>query len=400
MKIGIFSDTWLPNINGVTFSIINEIKALEDQHEFVLFVPKTHQRKLGLKVDCPVYEVSGFEFPSYPGYRISFPLSGVLKKAIKNHHLDFLHIHSPFSLGYYGLFAKKLCRLPSAATFHTWLSEYVGHLTAGFAEETVKELLEVPTWKYTRWFYGKNEIVITPSKMFEREMNRWSVNNAVAVPNPISPVFFNHKAKKEQVTAFKKKFGIPQDKTVLLYVGRISFEKRLETLFKAYKNLESTKYGKELFLVVVGDGPHLNSYKKLAISLELKNCVFTGYWAHQNLPTVYYSGDIFISPSDTETQGLTYIEAMASRVPVIGTKAGGVVDYIQHGYSGLLACERTPEEFEKLIIYALENKDKMEKITSNAAKVAENYSYKGFRKNMNSAFKLAIEIHREKKMVS
>ncbi|MFW9995853.1 MAG: glycosyltransferase [Candidatus Odinarchaeota archaeon] len=391
MRIAIFSDTWLPNINGVTFSIINEIKALENQHDFLLFVPKTQKQALGFKIDCPTYEITGFDLPTYPGYRISLPCSRKLKKAIKQHQIDFLHIQSPFSLGYYGLLAKKLLRVPSVATFHTWLSEYVGHLTGGFKEELVKELLEKPTWKYTRWFYGLNEVVITPSRMLEREMKRWGIKKASAVPNSISPVFFQQKNRKEQVVAFKKKFSIPLDKTVLLYVGRISFEKRLETLLEAYKSLENTNYGKKLFLVVVGDGPHLDHYKKLAVSLGLKNYVFTGYWAHQNLPVVYAAGDIFAAPSDTETQGLTYIEAMASGVLVIGTKAGGVVDYIKHGHSGLLVKERNPVEFEKMIAFALENEAEMAVIKRNAAKIAENYSYKGFRRNMNAVFKRALD---------
>ncbi|MHA1448266.1 MAG: glycosyltransferase [Candidatus Hodarchaeales archaeon] len=397
MIIGIFSDTWLPNINGVTFSIINEIKALSDQHEFVLFVPKTADQDLGMSVDCPVYSISSFDLPFYPGYRVSLPFSSILKNSAKDHPIDFIHIHSPFFLGYYGLMAKKLFRIPSIATYHTWLSEYAGHITRGFAEERVKKFLEIPIWKYTKWFFSQSEFNTTPSVILEQEMKRWSVPDVISLPNPISPIFFDHQSTKSKSASFKKKFGIPADKKLILYVGRISFEKRLETLFKAYKNLQDKSSLKEdIFLAIVGEGPHLDSYRKMAVDLGLKDYKFTGYVNHNDLPSVYAAGDVFVSPSDTETQGLTYIEAMASGVTVIGTKAGGVIDYIKHGETGLLAQERTPEQFEQLITFSLENEKEMEKIKTKAKAVADKYSYDSFKRTLNTIIDQACEKYRKK----
>lgn len=376
--------------------MINEIKALKE-HECVVFVPKVNKGKFNWDFPCTTYEFPSIIFPAYPGYNISIP-SGLLKRALKKEkRLDLIHIQTPFTAGYLGLLAAQIHKTPTVMTYHTWLSEYVGHLLVGFAEQTMKKWLNAPTWSYTRLLYNRVDAVIAPSKMLTKELYEHNVNkdHLFAVPNSISPIFFEKNVI--QKNKFRKMFKIPLDKTVIIYIGRISYEKRLESLLQSYNELKQKD--DNLHLVIVGDGPHLSMYKQSAEKLKLKDCIFTGFYPHDNLPEAYQAGDIFVSPSDTETQGLTYIEAMSQGVPVIGVKAGGVVDYVIHGENGLLAKTRNSEHIKEEIERLLYDKDLQAKLQKNGLKTAHNYSLEGFGKNLQNVFDYAIKRYYEKHKV-
>ena len=388
MRIGLFSDTWLPNINGVVTSLLNQIKILEqDGHDVFLFVPRTAQDKLEqVPENITIYEFPGLEFPSYPGYKMSLPIG--LRKIIKTQRLDILHSHSPFLQGWNCMMVKQVQKIPMVATYHTHLAEYTGHIFKGIAEEHVKHILGGFMWAFTKNQYNKFDLIFTPSKIMKLELEQHGLHPVIEMPNPISSVFLE---KQNDVVARKRKiresFKVPENSRILLYVGRISFEKRLEVLLEAYKNLES-KYD-DLYLVIVGDGPQLGMYKKKAVSLNLKKYIFTGYVGHSHLPIVYQLGDIFISPSDTETQGLTFIEAMSQGCPVVAVKARGPADFIIHNKNGFFSKTLNPSEFEELIDQLLKNPDKLSTIKDNAIRTAENYNYDAFRKNLYKGYEEA-----------
>lgn len=395
MKIALFSDTWLPNVNGVVTSLLNQIKILEqDGHEVFLFVPKTSENKLEQVPDnITIYEFPGVEFPSYPGYKMSLPIG--LRKVIKTQRFDILHSHSPFLQGWFCMMVKQVQKVPMVTTYHTHLAEYTGHIFKGIAEERVKHVLNGFMWAFTRNQYNKFDLIFTPSKVMKLELEQHGLDPVIEMPNPISSVFL----EKQTDIEYKKKkiresFKVPKNARVLLYVGRISFEKRLEVLLEAYKNLEK-KYS-DLYLVIVGDGPQLGMYKKKAKTLELQNYIFTGYIHHSQLPIVYQLGDVFISPSDTETQGLTFIEAMSQGCPVIAIKARGPADFIVHNKNGFFSKTLQPSEFELLIDKVLQNPEKWKGIRENAIKTAEKYNYDAFRKNLYHGYEEATTLYQEK----
>jgi 1,2-diacylglycerol 3-alpha-glucosyltransferase len=394
-RIGIFSDTWLPNINGVVFSILNQIKTLQDEHELFLFVPKTHENKMEeIPKNVTVFEFPGLTFPSYPGYMMSYP-NPKLGRIAKKYRFDILHSHSPFLQGWYCMTIRKIQKIPMVATFHTHLAEYAGHILKGFAEETVKHILYGVTWGAIKNQYNKYDMVFTPSKMMCRELEQHGVSPVLEMPNPISPVFLENLQNLDSMKQkFRRRFGIPESATLLIYVGRIAFEKRLEVLLEAYKELQ--KKNSNLFLAIVGDGPQLGMYKRKAEKLNLKNYVFTGYVMHNILPIVYQTGHVFISPSDTETQGLTFIEAMSQGCPVIAVKARGVVDYIKDKENGLFAENLDPKEFEELIAYAINSPNELDRIKRNAIKTAAQYNYINFKKRLLKGYKKAIDRWRER----
>ncbi|MFW9927816.1 MAG: glycosyltransferase [Candidatus Thorarchaeota archaeon] len=390
MRIGIFSDTWLPNINGVTFSILNQLKALYKEHDLFLFVPKTYKDKFEKIPDSvTVFEFTGVMFPNYPGYLMSIPPVRSLRKIISSYRFDLIHTHTPFLQGWYGLLTRHVQKIPIVTTFHTHIVEYLGHFTKGIAEEQVKRLLGEPAWTLIRMQYNKHNAIITPSSVMKEELEGHGVKNVISVPNPISPLFFNEYEKiSSQARKFRKRFNIPNDATLILYVGRIAFEKRLEVLFEAYKSLKN-KYS-NLFLAIVGDGPQFGMYKEKAAKMHLNDYIFTGYIHHRQLPAVYHSGNVFVSPSDTETQGLTFIEAMSQNLPVIGVHSRGVSDSITHLKNGYLTKTLNPNEFESMISYVFENPEKVKLVLKEAKKTASLFSYNGYRQRLSEAYSLAI----------
>jgi len=396
LKIAIFTDSWVPNLNGVVISLINEIMNLRNKHEFVVFAPKLKQANPFRIEGIPIYELKSFPFPPYPGYNIAYPTL-LLTKALKKEKFDFIHCHSPFSLGYAALLtARVFDDLPLLNTYHTDLVQYSGHLVRGFKADKFTSWFSRIVWGYIRWYYNYSDVVVTPSKTLQNLLRSNGVRPPVySLPNMISSVFFKDTRSSsndiEIQEEIKKKYGITPDKRVIIYCGRISFEKKLEVMLKAFKKVEQTH--PETFLLIVGDGPHIKTYKKQALNLKLKNYAFTGFVSHTKLPSIYRLGEFMVTPSDTETQGLTVIEAMSQGLPVIGVSGGGVLDYIKQDKNGLLVKPGDDEGFANAMNYLLDNPDLTKEMGRNGFKLAQNFSHEGFIRLLEKAFEITINQH-------
>jgi len=398
VRIGIFSDSWVPNLNGVVISIINEVQSLRDKHEFVIFVPKLKQALPFEISGIPIIEVRSFPFPAYPGYNIAVPTL-YLSKCLRKERLDFIHCHSPFSLGFAAVLnARVFHDLPFLNTYHTDLVQYSGHVIGGFQAKKFSEagLVQHFTWSYIRWFYKYSDVVVTPSKTLQQQLKSHGVNPPVySLPNMISSVFFKNNKPTKKDEKFQKeireKYNIKNKQRIILYCGRVSYEKKLEVLLNAFKTIE--KQHPDAFLLIVGDGPHLKMYKKQASQLNLKNCAFTGFISHTQLPFVYRMGDFMVTPSDTETQGLTVIEAMSQGIPVIGPAGGGVLDYIQNGINGLLFSPGDHHSLIQAINKLIDDNGTLNDYGNSAFKTAQKFSAKGFITLLEKAFKITMNLH-------
>ncbi|MFX0015794.1 MAG: glycosyltransferase [Promethearchaeota archaeon] len=397
MKIGLFSDSWVPNLNGVVISIINEVQSLKNKHEFVIFVPKLKQSKQFEIEDIPIYELKSIPFPAYPGYNIAFPSLLLTKALRKEKKFDLIHSHSPFSLGYGAvLTARVFDDLPLLNTYHTDLVEYSGHLIGGFQAEKFTPWFRKFAWIYIRWFYKYSNVVVTPSKTLQQALKSNGVKPPVyALPNMISSVFFKTDLESREEKTFqsqiREKFRIKSHHRVIIYCGRISYEKKLEVMLKAFKKIE--KKFSNVFLLIVGDGPHLKMYSKQASELNLKNYAFTGFISHTKLPYIYRMAEFMVTPSDTETQGLTVIEAMSQRLPVIGVSRGGVLDYIQNEWNGILVPPNDSNLFANAMAKLIENSDLVAEYSKGAYVTAQKCSATGFISLLEKAFRLAMKIH-------
>jgi 1,2-diacylglycerol 3-alpha-glucosyltransferase len=400
LKIGIFTDSWVPNLNGVVISIINEVQSLKNRHEFVVFAPKLRQ-SVPFKIDgVPIYELPSVPFPPYPGYNVAFPSIG-FSKILHKEKFDLIHCHSPFSLGYFAtLTAKKFYNIPLLNTYHTHLVEYSAHLVGGFYADKITAILEEAVWTYIRWFYKHSDVIVTPSKTIQQDLLNHGVKSPVySLPNMISKVFLtNTKDTTKDIdlqNKIREEYAIKPSSKIIIYCGRVSYEKKLEVLLEAYRSLQDSY--PDSFLLIVGDGPHLKTYQNMAVELKLKNYAFTGFISHTKLPAVYRMADFMVTPSDTETQGLTVLEAMSQGLPVIGVSGGGVVDYISHQMNGLLSPPGEIKGFATSMETLIKESDTLKKFSDSATKTAKKFSSQGYTSLLEKAFNVARKLHAKSK---
>ncbi|MFX0066465.1 MAG: glycosyltransferase, partial [Candidatus Hermodarchaeota archaeon] len=398
------SDSWIPNVNGVVVSVQNEIRVLfERGYEITLFVPKT-KKAPNSEVDLPlanIVEHRSIPFPGYQGYNIALP-DLKLRAEIKKKRFDLIHCQTPFSLWVMARILRRTMQIPMVSTFHTWISEYSGHFLGGHFKNQTKAFLEPVAWTITR-FNNFSNAVIAPSESLKNELLTHGVTRApiCVAPSPISSFFFEKKPdvalKKSARNKIKKKHAIDPDNLLLMYIGRVSFEKRLDLLLKAYKSLKA-KIADSVYLLIAGDGPHIDAYKKQAVNLGLtqEEIGFTGWIPHKQLPPYYAAADVFVSPSDTETQGLTFVEAMSQATPVIGVKAGGVQNLIENKRNGFLVPPNDIDSIEKSLRILIANKEMRIEMGKKGLQTAQAYTLDKFGENLPKVFEIAQENYNER----
>jgi 1,2-diacylglycerol 3-alpha-glucosyltransferase len=169
-----------------------------------------------------------------------------------------------------------------------------------------------------------------PTEELARELRDYGVKNVSVLPNGVDLGALRSDERQEK--AFMDRYDVPAGKKLILFVGRMGFEKRLEVLLMALRKLKS----KDWCLVAVGGGPQLESYMQEADALDPGQVVFTGFVRGEMLNAAYACADIFVSPSDSETFGLTFVEAMAFGLPAIGADRLGPKEIIRDGKNGFL----------------------------------------------------------------
>ena len=349
MRIGFFTDTFLPQKNGVVTSLLSSGPELVKRgHEVSVFCPKSRIKELnGMKV----YSYPAITFRPYPEFKIAVP-SG--RDAVPQ--LDIVHSHSPFTMGFFGWRVSNFQKVPRVTTFHTMLSEYVQYI-ALFG----KKFMERVAWKYCEIFYNKQGGIVAPSGALKRVLISHHIRKPISiVPTGIDTGFFKP-TKKETA---REKLGLKKDEKIFLSLGRLSYEKNIDAVLKA---LEKTD-GK---LIVAGRGPAAKKLKKMKVELGLRNKVsFAGYIPEELKPLYYSAADALVIASTGETQALVVAEAMACGCPVIGASSLAIPEVVRDGKNGYLF---RPGEVERLI-ELMNAYEPSKKMISQALKTGQKFS--------------------------
>ncbi len=361
MKVAVFTDTFLPQINGVTVHIDRMTRELAKKgHSFIVFAPK--ERGFGPRTPKGVVVewVPSFPFPPYPEYRVCPHFPSRAKKAFEEFSPDIVHCHTPFSLGIAGAKLAKTHSVPLVGTYNTLLPEFLAYLPLPFLKKT--EFAKTQAWRYTNWFYSKCSRVICPSKELEKELLSHGLKaKTTVIPYGIDfGLFSENRAKKAR------------DFTVVFF-GRMSFEKRIDVVVRAFKLALEKKPGAKLLLV--GDGPARKDLESLVKGFGLgKSARFTGALRGKALAKKVSSAHVFATASSIETFGLSTAEAMAAGLPAIAADARANREVVKSGTNGFLFPEE--DEFacaEKIVLLAGDKK-LLKKLSSNAKKYAETQS--------------------------
>ncbi|MCJ7562284.1 MAG: glycosyltransferase [Thermoplasmata archaeon] len=325
-----FADSFYPTIDGAVISMETQARGLEARgHEVVMFAPDTPKR---LKMDRPVHYFPSFAFRSYTDYRIVWAAPRMME-CVRKERVDVLHCHGLASMAILSLTVARALNIPHVLTFHTMANEAVKY----YSFVPLREDMMVPmVWIYLRNLLRRPEVVIAPSAPIRDELieNRIKMKACEVVPTGIDIQRFT---PKNHDPAFLERWGLDGNR-VILHVGRLSFEKRLDIVLNAMADLR--KEEPDLRLLVVGKGPASDHYQRLAESLGIKDrVVFTGFLPDDDLPTAYASCDMLVIASTFETQGLVVLEAMASGTPVAGIRSRAIPEFVKEGKNGCLFDE-------------------------------------------------------------
>lgn len=323
MKIGIVTDSYYPQINGVVVSIDNfvrELKALG--HEAYIFAPffKNYKDK-----DKNIFRISSFKvISSEPEVRVPLPIPQRSYKKILSMNLDVIHAHGNGAFSFLGCQIAKLKGIPFILTFHTVHTKYTHYFLNGKVIRPKMVALGL------RMFADICDGIITPSEKMKNELTAYGAKKEIKViPSFIDFARFQ-KNKKEYL---HKRFSIPKNHKILLTVGRLGKEKNFPFLINMFKKLVKTQ--RNTHLVIVGHGGELGNLRRLASRLGLsKQIHFTQKVETELMQDIYAGADIFVFASKTETQGICVLEAAASGLPIVIIKDAAFDNLAIDGITG------------------------------------------------------------------
>ena len=388
MRIGIFSETYVPYISGLVTSELMLKKALEKQgHEVYVVTANLESFKYNYDEEERVLKIPGIPTGIYDSRMTSiYPIPAVNK--IKSWKLDVIHSQTEFAIGTFARLIAKQYNIPLVHTYHTMYEDYIYYITKGYFEKSSKKLVEY----LTKFYCDKTatELIVPTSKTYKLFKEKYKVEkNINIIPTGIEVErFYKESINLKELLELKKTLNIGKKDFVLLFVGRLGEEKNVEFLIKAHKEL--VKEDPNIKLIIVGDGPDKEKYEELTSKLELeKNIIFTGKAAWEEMPYYYHIADVFVTASKTETQGLTVIEAMASNLIPVCMKDEAFESMITDELNGLLF--KNQEEYEDIILRLYDDSNELERLDKQARIQAESYSSKFYADKVLAVYQRAIK---------
>lgn len=344
MRVVWFSDSWIPNTDGVVTSLTLLKKVLEKKgHEIFIFAPGTRNERK----DNIIY-YRALTFSPYPDYRFP-PLRSIFSrrtKAIVNEiEADVIHSHSPGVMGVHAILAAHASGLPLLFTYHTFVEDSAYFLfKSEYSQRITQHLFRVWLGLYCR----RCSCLITPSAYVAKTLNQLCSKEIQIIPNGIDLARF----EGSNGAPVKQRYN---SKQIILSVGRLVKEKNLQLLIRAAPHLLKTH---DVVFIIVGKGPARQELEALAKKEGVSDSVvFTGYVSDMELINYYKAASVFAFPSTYETQGVVALEAMAAGLPVVAANARALPDIIHDGENGFLSDPYDPEAFAEKISEALIEKN-------------------------------------------
>jgi len=376
MHILMISDVYFPRINGVSTSIETFRAGLDAEDVRVTLVAPDYnnaeseasqEASQTTKTEQDIVRLPARAIPFDPEDRL---MHGKhlrnLHTTLEDNRFDLIHIQTPFAAHYTGLRLAKQRKIPCIATYHTHFEEYFHH----YLPVLPRPLTRGMTRHLARSQCNALDAVIVPSSAMHTALRDYGVTTPMHVlPTGIPLTQFAPASKNN---GFRSKHGLPTDRPLALFVGRVAHEKNLHFLLEAMQH--ALTLTPRIALVIAGEGPALNSLKKAVAQLGMeKDVFFLGYLdRQQELPLCYAAADLFVFPSVTETQGLVLLEAMAAGLPVLGIPAMGAAD-ILGPQQGAVCAPHEKRGFGQLMAELLGNPERLAKLTTEGREFAQTW---------------------------
>ncbi len=388
MRIGIFTDTYPPFINGVSTSIKMLENALRKKgHKVFIVTVNPDNMSYQFEDNGRIIRIPGIPVGIYD-YRLTtfYPIKAV--NYIKEWNLDIIHTHTEFGIGTFARVIGKQFDIPVVHTYHTMYEDYVHYITKGYFDKSSKKIVEY----LTKFYCDKTieELIVPTKKTYDLFKEKYKYDrNVHIVPTGIEiERFYKEKINIDKLNQKRKELNLNKNDIIVLFVGRIASEKSIDFLIDNHVSL--LKKHKNCKLLIVGDGPDLEEYKNLAKKHKIEDSViFTGKVPWNEVPLYYNLADIFVTASHTETQGLTVIEAMAASLPVVALNDESFRNTVIDSLTGYLFNNK--KEYVNRMLELLGDKTKREKMGKQARINSETYSSKYFAERILDVYRMALK---------
>jgi phosphatidylinositol alpha 1,6-mannosyltransferase len=313
VRVAIFTEAFLPSVNGVTHSVMRVLEHLRDEgHQAMVIAPASHGRVPHEYAGFPVIPVAAVGLPGYQDVRVSSTTQLRLERLLEDFHPDVLHLAAPIALGHRAAQAANWLGIPVVAIYQTDVPSYAARY--GFAGA------ETLLWWRVRQIHSIATMTLAPSTYARNQLVEHHVPRVGLWARGVDSVRFDP-AKRDE--AWRRTVA-PNGEKIIGCVGRLAPEKQIGDL-QALADLPDTR------LVVIGDGPSRGELESF-----LPNAHFTGQLVGDELPQLMASMDVFVHPGELETFGQSIQEAMASGLPVVAPAKGGPIDLVNSSRTGWL----------------------------------------------------------------
>src|SRR3989338_8557865 len=404
LRIAHFTDTFHPKIDGIVTFLDNSIDYFSKRnHSIVVFCPtygKQKEKYFGKNIK--IFRLRSIHLHTYKEVKIAIARPKKILKKLKDFNPDIIHIHSPGIVGFLGILAARKLHIPLIGTYHTLVSEQADYISLGnilglnklvaklyalFKKEKFRKKpkddsrLKRFLWYISMKMYKKCDIIIAPSASIADLLKSKLRHNAIC-----------HVCYGIDLKKFHPKKHYNNAKMLsFAYVGRLSFEKNIDIIIKAFQIVD--KRGIDFSLKIVGDGPARKYLEGMVKRYGLKPKInFTGEVYGSALREIYQENDIFVIASAMETLGMVILEALASGTPVIGVRKYAVPDLVKDGVNGYLAEPYSAESFSEAIIKVIKNKSRMPHVGRQGMKIAQKCELVKSMKKLESVYFRAMRL--------
>lgn len=305
MNIGFFTDTYFPQVSGVSTSV----KLLRDElvrqgHNVIIFTTTDP----AAKPEIGVVRLPSIPFINYDDRRIAYSGFDRCLKIARQNELDIVHTHTEFSLGMAGKYVASRMKIPNVHTYHTMYENYTHYILQG-------HLIHASHVRYLSKLYcNQTQGIITPSKLTHDTLRNYGISEKIEIiPTGVKMPPYSD----ENRVQVREELGLAPSDIVLLSLSRVSKEKKIDEVIAAFPEIKEMVPNARL--VIAGDGPILDDLKQISKERNL-DIIFVGGVEHDQVDRYYQMADLYINASDSESQGLTYLEAFANRLPIIARR--------------------------------------------------------------------------------
>lgn len=395
MRVGIFTESYPPLVNGVSTSILMLEHALTKLgHEVFIITVSDNKKDYVLENNGHILRLPSVNLANCYDYKMTsvYPIKAV--NMIKKMNLDVIHSNVEFTVGIFARVVSEQLSIPLVHTYHTNWEDYTHYITKNkkILDYICKKLL-----KYLVVFFEDKtvtELIVPSNKIYNlfKDKYKFTKNIHIIQTGIETSKFYKEKFNLKDINSLKKKIGIKKKDFVVMTVSRLAKEKSVDRIINNHKELVK-KYS-NMKLLIVGDGPDIDKLKDEAKSLGVSDSViFTGKVPLSDIPIYYQLGNVFVTASKSETQGLTVVEAISSSLPVVAVKDDSFVNSVIEDFNGFVFTD--DEKYINSISKLYEDKDLYNRLSNQSRLLSEDFSSEYFALKVLKVYETAIENYKK-----